>query len=87
MKLAAIIVSVLAGGALVAAIWLLVVTYEFAHGDQYAMGQFSSLVYSVDFTEPDGSAIYAPALLLLGIALFLARFAYNLWQPEGCADQ
>ena len=82
MKLAAIIVSVLAGGTFVAAIRLLIATYEFAHGNQYAMGQFRSLTYSAWPVEADGSAIYAPALLLLGIALFLARFAYNLGQPR-----
>ena len=82
MKLAAIIVSVLAGGTFVAAIRLLIATYEFAHGNQYAMGQFRSLTYSAWPVEADGSAIYTPALLLLGVALFLARFAYNLWQPK-----
>ena len=82
MKLAAIIVSALAGGVFVAAIRLLIATYEFAHGNQYASGQFNSLTYFVWPIEADGSAIYAPALLLLGLALFLARFAYNLWQPK-----
>ena len=82
MKIAAVIVSLFAGGTFVAAIRLLIATYRFVHGDQYAMGQFSSLTYFVWPIEADGSAIYAPALLLLGIALFLARFAYNLWQPE-----
>ena len=82
MRFAAIIVSVLAGGTFVAAIRLLIATYEFAHGNQYAPGQFNSLTYFVWPIEADGSAIYTPALLLLGLALFLARFAYNLWQPK-----
>lgn len=82
MKLAAMIVSALAMGAFIAATRLLIVTYEFAHGNQYAMRQFNSLTYFAWPVEADGSAIYAPALLLFGIALFLARFAYNLWKPE-----
>jgi hypothetical protein len=78
MKAAAIIVAGAAGICLAAALWLLLKTLRFYLGDSYARH-----AGSLPGVEADGGGIFLPAALLLGIGLFLLRFAWNLWRDRG----
>lgn len=79
MRAWAVVLGVAALACLLAGIWLLAETASFYWSDGYAPGvsPYSSTMRGV---EADGSAIFVPALLLLGLAAFLGKFAFNLWR-------
>ena len=79
MKIAAIAVAAIATGTFYGGVRLLIATHRFATGEHYEPGSFSSFAYSIAGNEPDGYAIYAPSVLVLGLGLFFGKFAYNLW--------
>ena len=82
MKLAATLCAILAAALLCVSARLFWLTWAYAHSGQYSPGAFSSLAYRTATIEADGSAIYWPAFLLLALALFLAKFAVNLWRDH-----
>lgn len=82
MRIAALVLALLAGVCLYAGMKLLVATHRFASGDGYRMELFSSLAYSTRTLNPDGHAIYGPPLLLLVAAAFFGRFAYKVWKDK-----
>ncbi len=79
MKLFAISIGLISGLCLVAGLRLLVATYRFANSDEYSIGTFSGITYSIRTLDPDRSAIYGPSLLMILLGVFLGRFAFNLW--------
>ena len=80
MKVAAIIVALLALGCLSAAVWLLWVLWKFAGSQAYAPHSYVSFAYAAGALEADGGGIYMPAVLMLAVGGFLAKFALNLWR-------
>lgn len=82
MVAAVIAVLVLAAGA---SLWL--ATYRLVHSEHYLPGVYNG-PYAAGAMEPDGYGIYLPAWLLLGLGLWLARLAYNLWRdaPPAAAE-
>ena len=70
-----------------AALWLLFKTAAFYLSDDYAPNAGLSFSYRVGHVEADGSGLFVPAFLLLAVAAFLLKFAFNLWrEPSADAD-
>lgn len=79
MRAWAVALGLAALACLVGATWLLLETAAFYWSDDYAPG-VASYSHTVGGVEADGSGIFVPALLLLGLAAFLGKFAVNLWR-------
>ena len=82
-KAAAVVVGMLAAVVFCAALWLSGLTVRFFFSDQYApfsgrapfiAGGAMSILLS------EGVGIFVPAVLLLWLLYFLAKFARNLWK-------
>lgn len=82
MKWIAALLAALAAACMGGAAWLWVTTWRFAKGADYALDSAQQPGYTARGVEADGSGIFAPAVLLLVVGLFLARFAWNLWREE-----
>lgn len=82
MKAAAILVGLLACACFVGAAWLWIATSHFFSSDAYAPKSSAMPGYRSGGVEADGGGIFAPALLLFALGLFLARFAFNLWKDR-----
>lgn len=79
MRAWAAVLGIAALACLLVGIWLLAETAAFYWSDAYAPG-VAPYAITVRGVEADGSAIFVPALLLLGLAAFLGKFALNLWR-------
>ena len=64
------------------AAWLWAKTLQFFQNSEYAPNSPRMPSYRVGEIEADGTGIFVPALLLLALGLFLAKFSVNLWQSE-----
>ena len=73
MKLLASVIGVVALLALCAGAWLGHRTMVFANGPDYALDHDAA-------GDGSGGGIFAPAWLLVGLGVFLARFAWKLWR-------
>lgn len=73
MRLLAALIGTAALTAFVAGLWLAFKTLRFAIGPDYVLFHGMGPGYG------DGLGIFAPALLLLALGGYLARFARNLW--------
>ncbi len=73
MKWFAVLVGVASLVALCAGAWLGWRTLEFATGGDYALEHDAA-------GNGNGYGIFVPALLLLAVGVFLARFARDLWK-------
>ena len=82
MKWIAALLAALAAACVAGSAWLWVKTWRFAKGADYALDSAHQPGYTARGMEADGSGIFAPAVLLLVVGLFLARFAWNLWRDE-----
>ena len=82
MKWIAALLAALAAACVVGAAWLWRKTWRLAHGADYALGSAQQPGYAAGGVEADGGGIFVPAVLLLVVGLFLARFAWNLWREE-----
>jgi hypothetical protein len=82
MKWIAALLAALAVACMAGAAWLWVKTWRFATGADYALDSAHQPGYTARGVEADGSGIFAPAVLMLVVGLFLARFARNLWREE-----
>lgn len=83
MRLIAALLAILAATCLAGAAWLWLETDRFFRSADYAPHSAHQPGYSAGAVEADGSGIFLPSLLLFGLGLFLARFAWNLWRDEG----
>jgi hypothetical protein len=83
MKIAAVVVTVLALALWVATLWLGIHAWQFAHSDAYAMNSGPMPSYTAGNVEADGSGIYYPVILLGALAAFFSKFAWNLWRSKG----
>lgn len=87
MRILSTIIGLAGTACLGAALWLLFKTVAFYLSDDYAPNAGLSFSYRVGHVEADGSGIFVPAFLLLAVAAFLLKFAFNLWrEPSGDAD-
>ena len=80
MKWPALLITLIAAAVITLAAKLLLATWHFYNSPDYAPGTHTT--YQVGGIEADGSGIYAPGLLLLGLGLFLLRWAINLWRSK-----
>jgi hypothetical protein len=83
MKIAAIVVTVLALALWVATIWRGMYIWQFAHSDAYAMNSGHMPGYTAGNVEADGSGVYYPVILLGTLAALFTKFAWNLWRSKG----
>ena len=79
MRVLAVIVGALALVCLGLGGWLLAMTYGFYWGPDYAPYS-GGIAYRVGHVDADGSGIFVPSLLVLGLGIFLGKFALNLWR-------
>ncbi|MDP5241104.1 hypothetical protein Q9Q94_16300 [Uliginosibacterium sp. 31-16] len=82
MRKTALFVGLLATACLCSGGWLLWATHRFFNGADYAPHVVTMLSYEAGAVEADGSGIFLPAALLLGIGLVLGRFAVKLWRNK-----
>jgi hypothetical protein len=80
MRSAALVVGALAAGCIGGSAWLGLETLRFVRGDGYAPDSVHMPGYEAGAVVADGWGIFLPAGLLFVLGLFLARFAWNLWQ-------
>ena len=80
LKALAIAIGLGAAGCIGTALWLLALALRLYFSDAYAPGAGTSF-YTAGGIDADGAGIFAPAVLLLAVGLFLAKFAFNLWRP------
>lgn len=82
MKAFAILLAALATACFAGSAWLWVETYIFFHSSEYAPYSAHMPGYAAGNVEADGTGIFVPAMLVLVLGLFLAKFALNLWKGE-----
>lgn len=71
MKFFAVLVGASALSAWMTALWLVVETLRFALGADYVLFH--------DIGNGNGLGIFVPAIILLAVGWYLARFARSLW--------
>jgi len=80
MRWGTALIAALSAVCFVGAIWLYRVLGDFYHGPDYRPGEYAG--YSAGGVEADGGGIFAPAHLLLAVAIFLAKWVYNLLRDK-----
>jgi len=80
LKLLAAILALVGAACTLGALRLFVATYRFFASADYQPGVRSFFSYGVGLGNVDGGGIFLPSFLLLALALFLGRFAVNLWR-------
>jgi hypothetical protein len=80
MRFFALLVGLSGAGCLGFALWLMAKTRDFFLSADYAPNSSSMPGYSAGNVEADGSGIFAPSILLILVAVFLLKFALNLWR-------
>jgi len=78
--IAAIVLGVIGAAAFGASTWLFIVTARFYSSSQYAPHSGAMPSYHAGWVEADGSGVFVPAILLLLVAVFFLKFAWNLWR-------
>jgi hypothetical protein len=82
LKIFATIVGLAAALCLSGALRLFYATLRFYLSDLYAPHSSAMPLYTAGGIEAGGTGIFMPAALLLGLGLFLAKFALNLWRNK-----
>ena len=80
MRILSTFIGITGTACLGAALWLLFKTAAFYLSTDYAPNAGLSFSYRDGHLEADGSGIFAPAFLLLAVAVFLLKFSFNLWR-------
>ena len=80
MRILALFVGLVGAVCLGFALWLLAKTGAFYWSADYAPNSSAMPGYSAGNVEADGSGIFAPSILLVFVAVFLLKFAFNLWR-------
>ncbi len=82
MKILATIVAIAACACCAASLWLYAKTLHLYSSSDYGPNSAAMPSYSVGTTEADGNGIFLPSGLLMILGLFLAKFAWNLWNER-----
>ena len=80
MRAFALVIAACAAACVGAALWLLVITARWYFSADYAPHAAGMPGYMAGGVQADGDGIFAPAILLLAVGIFLGRFAFNLWR-------
>lgn len=80
MKRLAVVITLASLAVLGFAAHMLLATWRLYNSASYAPGTYTS--HQAGGMEADGGGIYAPGFLLLGLGLFLLKWALNLWRSK-----
>lgn len=80
MRILALLIGLAGSACLGFALWLLAKTRAFFLSADYAPNSSAMPGYSAGNAEADGSGIFAPSIMLIFVAVFLLKFAFNLWR-------
>lgn len=82
MRAVAVFVALAAAICFAGAAWLWAKTLHFFQSSEYAPNSAHMPGYTAGNLEADGTGIFIPVALIIAFGLFLAKFAWNLWQGE-----